>query len=752
MALLPSGLGRDSIDYQVLVKNQVRSSRPLLRGRRYTRYPAPRPQVVEFAPPVRLDTEVLRGTGEVDDVPNVTQIFHILYTIQFWLKWHPHHRVLLHCQDGVQRTGHVISCLLPYLRIQGVMDTMEALRQFRLWRLGEDNIKLSHVARYILLRMTLLLHSAPQSPRVHFISHLMVQAQGEIAREDMHVPIVHIYQDQHLIFDSSDVSVVPFGRSRQPHSPVRGAAPWTAAAGAMSPVSPTPAVSDSIFGTNYEPTLFGAHRAQWNGGVLKVPVFRLLCGDIQIRVLTYARSIKDPLHTDMEDFVSDCYQVYSVQRQELLRQQHTSRAGDRSDARGGEVLDQQADQMEQMCDFSAFLARKPPGPGLSQRVLLRAGFHTSMLEPQPTPLTAGDVDVYTPDIVDSDNALSSLNQQYRHLTKRMACPDQLLNVSGPVALLVGMAQLAQRHVNLVDNIWFHDLTAEGFDHTAASVALQCTNNNKAAARALLSGGLLFDLGSMNWTEMFLDHAAQTGRHLRGRSGFPANLLAMGTVQDGTWRGGESGVRISSSPQRKTTRQLAMAAVGDAKEGTLLPPDSPRVTDYADLCSSPVVLAEGVGGEASLPLTRAELYTVHTLLMQHRAGVTHTAGVDAETGRPVPLFEGVRGSGGGMVGDMQVGDRDEEMPDRPLEVADLVAAIMSGLKARDADGDPVPKARLGRVLQAVAKAGKEGRSKWEAQGDEVNAFLRDTDAQLEGMGERRTPLPAGPATTHGIVGM
>ena len=798
---------------------------------------------MEFNPP-------LTGSNGVnDDVPHVTQLFAIIYAIQFWLAWHPEHRVLVHCRDGVQQTGYVIATYLAYTGEMDVSDTMDALQYFKRFRVKSDNFLLTRAARFILLNVNGLLHLPPAAPVVHYLSHLFVQLPGPIAEQDYHAPIVHIYQGRHRVFDRTDIRTGMLRSAQSMGSPPpRGAGGGQQGGGLTSPLVRRRTASTHTAGSHdgdarafeggfedsegeFAPTPLGAHRMLWTNGSLKVPVHRLLSRDIQVRVYSYAVARAEEGCADAEDAMNAEFDLYHQQRADLARLALDGRGGDTGAEQGGAL-----DEMTEACDFTAFLERKQTA-GLRRRLLARFAFHSSMLPPQALGMKGDNIDVVCKQLVDAadvqfdlvlmtpdEAGLTGRRPRHQHQHARPSArvgggtsdgaemagvragaggdpaaaasrlpehvldnlnaelhrvrhvehthPESLLNLRGASAQLAGMTVLSNAHVCLVDSELFQRLQAEGWDHTALTVALQCTNNNLHAARTVLSGGLMFNLGAHSWSEGSLAQEAgrvrSRGGALRGRGGLLSGKtpLSTHTLQGGIWApahasgmgAGSAQLAVRASPLRRTRQQLARDEAPVSPGGrTLLPPGSPLVASTV-VQDTPLVdvQLEGVqGGSGTLSLTREELYAVRTVLMQRGTGVVHTTA--SEEGQQVPLFTGVRGSAfsdaGVITGNTEAAGlrlhwggaspqrgghvRCFSDAQQSLDVSSLVAAVASGLAPQSeggaGGGSSAPTSGglrdMASSLAGVAAAGARGREKWDSQGAAIQEFIDATAAQL-----------------------
>jgi len=803
--------------------------------------------VVEFNPP-------LSGSNGVnDDVPHVTQLFAIIYAIQFWLAWHPEHRVLVHCNTGVQQTGYVIATYLAYTGEMEVSDTMDALHYFKRFRVKDEGLQLTRAARFILLNVNGLLHLPPAPPAVHYMSHLFVQLPGPMAEQDYHAPIVHVYQGRHRVFDSSDVRVgaerstaslgspTPQGRGHRATavtSPVgrhRSSSNYTAHSQEGGGGDEGGVLLEA--GGEFAPTPLGAHRMLWTNGSLKVPVHRLLTRDIQVRVYSYAVARAEDGSADAEDCMNAEFDAYHQQRADMARL-----GVDEGMEGGNEDEDGPLDEMTEACDFTAFLETKRT-TGLQRRLVARFAFHTSMLPSQALGMKGDNIDVVCRELVDAHDVqfdlvlmtpeeagltgrrprhhhggraasrpraatdgcdtpsaadtgpvdssatqrlpghlLDSLNWElHRIRSVAQTHPESLLNLRGVSAQLAGMTVLSNAHVSLVDSEMFHRLSGEGWDPTALTTALQCTNNNFIAARTVLSGGLLYKLGALSWAEVSL--AMEAGR-VRSRGGGSRSrgalmsgqeTLSTYALQEGVWGPaaaaghglpGAAQLAVRASPLRRTRQQLARDEAPVSPGGrTLLPPASPLTSavQVQDTALVDITLNGPQGVSNTLSLTREELYAVRTVLMQRGTGVVHTT--TGEAGEHVPLFNGARGSAfadAGVItgnsdaagqrllwgGSPHAAGRVGFAPDtqESIDVSALVAAVASGLGSQAAGGAGGSSGAgagaglrgMASVLADVAEAGSKGRQHWESQGAAIEQFFAETAEQLGEGGVRSAP--------------
>lgn len=88
----------------------------------YTRF---RNSVVEFAPFTRPDL--------VDDTPAIGEVFRACYCLKFFLEWGPETVLVVHCNNGVFRSGFLLAAFLCYMKQASSMS--EALAFFSTKRL-----------------------------------------------------------------------------------------------------------------------------------------------------------------------------------------------------------------------------------------------------------------------------------------------------------------------------------------------------------------------------------------------------------------------------------------------------------------------------------------------------------------------------------------------------------------------------------------------------------------------------------------
>ena len=158
-------------------------------------------QVLEFLP--------YCPAGVVDDAPAFGQVFRIMYALKFWMEWGPETVAVLHCNNGIFRTGFIIACFLVY---SGVHSTIkEALAAISAKRLGDETLadKFYPSWRFLIAQLDEHLAAPPSIPKVLKLSYIILSMPG-LSRSGEHrrYPTVQIYQGPKVFFDSSKDSFV----------------------------------------------------------------------------------------------------------------------------------------------------------------------------------------------------------------------------------------------------------------------------------------------------------------------------------------------------------------------------------------------------------------------------------------------------------------------------------------------------------------------------------------------------------------
>jgi hypothetical protein len=194
-------------------------------------------QVVEFTPYSRQDV--------TDEIPAIGQIYRFCYAMSFWMAWGPETVAVIHCNDGIGRTGFYLAAYNVYSGMFKSLDS--ALADFGAKRCEDPRFAESYPAswKYLLTSLGRLLSGKVVLPKALSLDFIVIKAEGLISRSPefpdprnpRHWPQVQIYEGPKLTFDSERDCVI----------------------------------GDTI---------------RWDDGSLVVEVHRAICGDYQIWLLT----------------------------------------------------------------------------------------------------------------------------------------------------------------------------------------------------------------------------------------------------------------------------------------------------------------------------------------------------------------------------------------------------------------------------------------------------------------------------------
>lgn len=164
-------------------------------------------QVLYFRPALEDDTVKLD-----EGLPLITgDLYRACYVIEFWLRWHPDHVVVLHDVDGKRRSAAAVAAYLTWRHQDAVGDAVSAMNDVLRLRQhpgGEEPVRLPLTWRQVLLNFTTTVQAGvPAPPRRLLLSKIFAEMYGELEDHEDDISL-QVYEGGRLVWDS-DVDAPP---------------------------------------------------------------------------------------------------------------------------------------------------------------------------------------------------------------------------------------------------------------------------------------------------------------------------------------------------------------------------------------------------------------------------------------------------------------------------------------------------------------------------------------------------------------